>query len=794
MAGDKDVWQQISNVVRGGTVEIGEHTARDAARAAYAAALRLRAIKPMDMRISAANFGTQAGNVLRDDFVAETKQLNKVLDKLIKNIEHMGEMFMAAGGLYAGSEAGSAAAFKKLGSGAGAHAWLDKLVKRYSGGDHPADNTAKTFADDHDAGRQDKPLDLGKSKKGLDSQAPTELPPDKGMDIQKFVDIGKNIYPDPVQWDSMKWLSLARGIELMVNDFGTDVKKPFGEWKSDHGKASAKNAVESFTESLNTVAIRASAMGQTLAYTNGWLEGTKLCMPSSTEVANKIQNMGQGIGRLLSGHLDETFETIGHGEHTLNWIRDHYEMYYRKPFMATKIPQIPAVKVTQPTGPIVKQKNPGPGGTTKSANPKGQNPKGKNEKNDPKKHVPKEIRPGVDALDKGAENVKDGIDKVNKGKERIDKARTAIGTARDRIANAKAAIAQAYADYRAGRITQEEATKRILAANTQITAAKNAIVTARKEIQAGRTEIKKGVAEINTGDRMIKAATEHLRDVEKKAPKDVDKAAEKAIKEAEKVNAGRDKALKLATETETSAKELDAKAAEQIKAAGDTDAPQPLVTDSSVKPGAGDPNQPGATGTTTPGGTGTTTPGQTGATTPGQTGATAQNAGSQQSGANGMQQVAGILQQVGGFVQQAGQGVQGLIQAGIASGLPQTLDNLVKHGTEAIDQALHPGGGGGGSGGGGPTGPGAPDQTRVYPASLFPRVEGVPAEGVRVGGPQPGQQPMGGTPGAPSNAAGAGHGQGQGQDHKRPKYLNNLQHLDEVLDDTPTVYKPVIDR
>jgi hypothetical protein len=56
-----------------------------------------------------------------------------------------------------------------------------------------------------------------------------------------------------------------------------------------------------------------------------------------------------------------------------------------------------------------------------------------------------------------------------------------------------------------------------------------------------------------------------------------------------------------------------------------------------------------------------------------------------------------------------------------------------------------------------------------------------------------GAAPMAGTPGSPG-AAGAGAQNQQGKEHKRPAYLDSVEHLEDALGDAPVVVKPVVEK
>ncbi|MFQ6395302.1 hypothetical protein ACLMAJ_17765 [Nocardia sp. KC 131] len=170
----------------------------------------------------------------------------------------------------------------------------------------------------------------------------------------------------------------------------------------------------------------------------------------------------------------------------------------------------------------------------------------------------------------------------------------------------------------------------------------------------------------------------------------------------------------------------------------------------------------------------------------------------QPAGQSQLGQLAGMAQQAGNLAQQAGQGLPQ------AARLPDAAAKALNSALSAAEGKGPTAGGGRGAGGGagggpGPGSPGTPTHLRDYPASLFPRAGTELATGAVPprAGPAPGQQPMTGTPGSPGSAAphGAhGAGKGNGSDHKRPKYLQSAEHLDEALGEPPMVFKAVIDR
>ncbi|MEV6135822.1 hypothetical protein AB0L63_07100 [Nocardia sp. NPDC051990] len=80
-------------------------------------------------------------------------------------------------------------------------------------------------------------------------------------------------------------------------------------------------------------------------------------------------------------------------------------------------------------------------------------------------------------------------------------------------------------------------------------------------------------------------------------------------------------------------------------------------------------------------------------------------------------------------------------------------------------------------------------------AKLFPRASAA-TTGLGALGRAGAASPMAATPGSPGPAGAAGRGAdgGQGKNHKRPAYLESVEHMDGLLGDAPRVVRPVVEQ
>ncbi|MEV4124618.1 hypothetical protein [Nocardia sp. NPDC049707] len=145
------------------------------------------------------------------------------------------------------------------------------------------------------------------------------------------------------------------------------------------------------------------------------------------------------------------------------------------------------------------------------------------------------------------------------------------------------------------------------------------------------------------------------------------------------------------------------------------------------------------------------------------------------------------LQQAMSAAQQAAQqALAGQQAAAARAGIPgmPTPGDLAKLG----------GGGGGGAGPGGTSGLSAGKQL-TESAKLFPRASAA-TTGLGALGRAGAASPMAATPGSPGPAGAAGRGAdgGQGNNHKRPAYLESVEHMDDLLGDAPRVVRPVVEQ
>lgn len=846
MGGKRDIWQQITSEVKS-SAAIGDKnlvfspaSGRQAVHAAEAARRIAAGIQEQasSLNIQGSEFGNPgnlAGTRLRDAFVDQQTRLNDVLKKYTTSFEHIGDMFGYASRLYRDRDRESAAGFR----------FDDAILSefddyRISDDDALSESAAGEFEGDAARGAKGETVDPGVvGEDGATAVGAVQSPPPASSMLPvPLARLGQSIDTSTIRATAVEWIRMSRQVERLAYYFAQDLNKAFDEW-SGVGQRAAKAAGELYIKNLNALYPRMEVMGRVLADTEGWLSATRKNMPvdgvrDRVNTALISSNTIWTVYRTNDGDRDELAE-----------IQENYEKYYLKPMTATQVPVIPdfakAVSAGPKNGPGGK-KNPGRGDKNDGAAPAGpqagpasapQNgnpgPTGQTDK----------LKQGFEKLDAAQKNLQKNVDKIEQGAQRIKDGQTNIGQGAQLISQGNQLMQQAQQARAAGRTREADA---LMAQGRRLIGeGKDKVAEGRTKVTAGQRDMKAALTEIENKDaKAIARAEKALREAGQALPaeqrKSVDQAIEKSEKFRESTTGQAEKLTKDFTEAgdqllKDSKDLLDnpgtadpaatlvpgsttdpAPAPTQpVPAADPGTTPPPELAAAAQPPNTAVPNTSGpGPASTDPSGSntpvdavpapGATTPGFAGPdTTPLNPAATPQaGPATPVAGQDPLSRLAGVAQQMGSFVQQAGQGLTNLFQAGAVPNMPLPGMPDIPAALRDLAAGAPPGGlGGGGSPGAGPAGvPGQPlEPPREYGPKLPAREAGTPVTGVepRAGVPAAHQQPMMGSPGVPGAGAGTGQG-GQDSEHKRPKFLQSTEHLEEALGEAPAVYKAVIDR
>ncbi|MFQ6395303.1 hypothetical protein ACLMAJ_17770 [Nocardia sp. KC 131] len=635
-----DVWERLTKQA-GKKFSIRNDTALKAAQAVAVTERGFMTIEGNCEALSfpAVGFGTlpgRNGERLGQVFVERKDALSDVLKEHLATLRHMRQMYMVTAKLIGSAEEETANAFRRLGIDPSAEYQL-----RFES------NAQTAVADVFDKGRNSR--DGHKNNKLLPEFVPgnasvqyrksgVESWPADAMTWHDLWDLGRSVKPDPIRAAGEYWISFAYEIENLLVDLNKALDKAFTDWEGESQKA-ATAAHDRFQTEMAALHKGMFATGVELAFAAGWLASTPYGMPTeSTPVYNG----------------DDADDTTGHvrGEGywdfltSLTGIREYYKNSYLDGFKISR-DRIP--KFTPPK-------------TTPKNDLKKEAERKKREEAERKKTVeyprqklnadqqqltPQQIKDRqsgsteVQRIDKGSKTIQQGVQDVNNGAKMIRQgiALSDTGTA---------LVQQGQTDLARGRELIRQ--RRTEAGNALVRKGKQEIAQGEVEIKKGKELIKQGEKEVRAGQEKIKEGHNQIKD------------AEKALRDADKQDTGATQAIKQADQCQKTASQANA-VGEQYAKAG-----QAAITESNKwLPGGQNstepaPPQPGT------GETGGQQPAdQQGIVSPGQQ----QGAGSpgqQQSGAqDGMAALAGIAMAAGAFAQTAGQGVQAIIQAGVAA-------------------------------------------------------------------------------------------------------------------------------
>ncbi|WP_280458686.1 hypothetical protein [Nocardia carnea] len=806
------------------------------------------------LKVQQAEFGNIsgfAGQELKGMFVEEKKRLVDGLEDLGVAFERMQDLFFFTSKEYQRTEADSANGFKFEDS------VLDdnKKAYRYDSKELSDLVEGRRFASS-DIGAsgdilKDKPESGVEVRNVKDASL---LPPKDAMMPVPLAQLADTINHAPLEADSRLWFSMSQQMTKLAGQFTEDMNGALKFWEG-RGQQGAVEAIESYIAHMKGLTRSMTSMGEVLAYTAGWLWATWKNMPATGEPVDTSRS-GRTREKVYETNGGDGGERGGRSvQKSLSVIRIDYENLYRKPMAASWVPVVPEYRRKPGAGPQKPgdqdpknspgdKENPAPGanpggnpgagptaGPAAPPQPTNPGPTGQNEKLDK----------AFGNVDTAAKDLQKNLDKIEQGATQIQKGQTAIGDGAQLIAQGNQLKQQAAQMRAAGRIQEADA----LTAQGQrlITQGREKVDDGRKLVTAGQRDMKTGLAETKKDAKELARAEKALREAGKDLPAEQRKSVDQAVDNAEKfrgstveqaekltedyIDAG-DQLLKDSKDlldnpdrTEPAATAIPGSAADPAAtpapgATADPAAPlaQPAPTaDPGATPGAPPAAQPAAAvpnpgdlglQNTAPGTTPVAAPTDPGLTNPAATPANptaTPQAGpvTPGTGQNPLSQLAGVAQQVGSFVQQAGQGLTNLIQAGAIPNMPLPAVPDIPAALRDLGGGAPPGGlgGGGGAPGAGPAG--VPTGQPLAPAREFgpniPVQTSTQATGVepRAGVPLGAQQPMMGSPGAPGAGAGAGQG-GQDGEHKRPKFLQSTEHLEEALGEAPAVYKAVIDR
>ncbi|WP_459545882.1 hypothetical protein [Nocardia sp. X0981] len=841
MGGKRDVWQQITQQVkaadqRGNQDIVFSPAAGEKALYALEAAsgaLGTIIANAEELSVQNAEFGDVSGSLagweLKNMLVEQKSRLVDALKELDTAFGHMQDMFFFASRQYRRTEAESAAAFMKLGE------LPESARKDYSFDDQGLrDRVEADRFGQSDRGASGEIIDP--EKEGFGAGEVKHLkdapPPGSGLLAPALARLADTIDHAPLEADARLWFTMSTQVAELLKQFSRDMNAAFDSW-SGPGQKAAANANKAYVAHMKDLSQGMNNMGKVLAYFAGWLWATWKNMPVDGEAERSYA---------AARHRVEKFKTNGGALKTLPVIRVDYENLYMKPMAAAWVPVIP--EFTRKSG--AAQPKPGTEqpkadtGDRKPGSP-GAGPQG-GPANTPQNGSPgptgqtDKLKQGFEKLDAAQKNLQKNADRIAEGAQRIKDGQTNIGQGAQLIAQGNQLMQQAQQASAAGR-TQEAAA--LMAQGRRLIAeGKDKVAEGRTQVTAGQRAMRAALTEIKTKDaKEIARAEKALREAGQALPAEQRKSVDQALAKAEKFRESTtDRAEELTKDFTEAGDRLLKDSKDLVNNPGTADPAATLAPGSTADPATtpaqpapttdpGDtttppelaataqpadtaaPNTPGPVGTAPAGATtpaaavpgpalapGTTAPGLSAPAATPQAGLATPLAGQ-----DPLSGLAGVAQQVGSFVQQAGQGLTNLFHAG-------ALPNMPLPGVPDIPAALRdlaagapPGGLGGGGGGGAPgAGPAAiPGQPLEPPREYGPKVSaregGTPIPGgePRAGVPAGYQQPMMGSPGAP----GAGTGQG-GQDgeHKRPKFLQSTEHLEEALGEAPAVYKAVIDR
>ncbi|MEU7766890.1 hypothetical protein AB0B25_17410 [Nocardia sp. NPDC049190] len=373
------------------------------------------------------------------------------------------------------------------------------------------------------------------------------------------------------------------------------------------------------------------AMGTELAFAAGWLAGTPFGMPSESAPVYNMADADEATGHVRGeGYWD--FLT------SLSEVREYYANSYFAGFVISRkrIPQFAPPKVVSRTDPKSKtdpRKNTDP---RKKTDPRktGERPGQRIGGDQPQPN-------GIQGIDKGSKTIQQGVQDINQGSKTIQQGIALGDHGAALVQQGQTNLARGRALLRQGQV--EEGNALVRRGGQEITRGHAEIKKGTELIKQGEKEVRAGQVKLEEGHKQIKDAEKTLRDVDKR-----DQRAAQAIKQADQY--------------QQAARQVDTAGDQYVKAGKDA-----LVEADKWLPGGQNSTEPAPQQNGPAETEGRQTVDQQGV------GATGQQQGAgvpgqQQGGAqDATAALAGIALAAGAFAQAAGQGVQAIIEAGIAA-------------------------------------------------------------------------------------------------------------------------------
>ncbi|MEU7628735.1 hypothetical protein AB0C34_01950 [Nocardia sp. NPDC049220] len=618
--GSPDVWGQLKRA-GGKEFSVRGDTAFEAAKALAVAEGALSAIGGVvgknGLHFAAEGFGRLPGGKgveLGRKFVDRAEDLGTMLRGHRETVRGMREVYVKAGDLFEVTESDSARRFAI--DRPAAYRW------RFEG-------TAKTItAGVFDKGRNSKehklevfdPESAGVRFLG----SGVAWVPAEAMTWYQLWDLGRSIRTGPVRAAGQNWIWLAHELRASVEDLKSGLEKAFTGWKGESPKA-AVAAYGRFQAELAALHKGMSVMGMELAFAAGWLEGTPYGMPvesAPTKGEENIDSPDEVTGGMNGGGFFLT---------SLAEFREYYARSYLAGFKISRdrIPQFTPPKVTPRTDPNTK------------TDPRTRiDPK---QKTDPKttgerpgqRGGGEQQQPGVQRIGQGSKTIQQGVQDVNKGTKTTQEGIAQVG-------HGTALIEQGRADLARGLVSQGQ--QNIAQGEAQVKKGQELIERGEREVRTGQQKIKQGQQQITDAEKVLSDTNKH------------DPHTAQAIKQADQYRNMANQVV-AAGEQYVRAGQDAISAADKVLSGG-----QRIAEVASPQSGPGDTGVQQVAGPQTTGSTGQQTMGSIGqqesAGLPGQPQSSAQDATAA---------LAGIALAAGAFAQAAGQGVQAIIQAGVAA-------------------------------------------------------------------------------------------------------------------------------
>ncbi|WP_225729014.1 MULTISPECIES: hypothetical protein [unclassified Nocardia] len=313
--GDYDnLWKNVAQAGRDGTVKVSKDVANEAANFAADAAYWVSVAKDFtyllkDHQGFSDNGFLQSALSLADRFNIEGGRLGDILDKHMKLLQDMVDAFYTAGNLYDSTDHDSAANFDKLQHEATARAYdtggsipLDGAVKPPQFNNQKLDGLPsyddKNLISDlaiqsQGKYRIDKLAAISSSKDGHYTD-PIRVEDPYNKDTEWFYHAGLGMNPQKIADKSTVWSWVGDNISSAFGNLTDrlarmEVNK---EWTGD-GIQGAINAAKIYNAQANALADDVTAIGHGLWLCSGWLDNTKSWMPGNWDPAWRGTEMDQ---------------------------------------------------------------------------------------------------------------------------------------------------------------------------------------------------------------------------------------------------------------------------------------------------------------------------------------------------------------------------------------------------------------------------------------------------------------------------------------------------------------------